>query len=340
MRVKNFLYIIFMVIFAILSYIFIDRGLNVKTRRYVNYQETSDVVYKVYLHDNQEYTQEYLNMGERYISEIVNSINFDISYKNLFSKNINGYYSYDAIANLIIYEGDVDDIVFKKKYVVLDSKTEVLNQNDIKDINILLNAIIDYDEYKEEFIRFSNKYQLGVSGYLEVNFNIHENLQFQGINNLVTDDKVIKVIIPISYDTFRINVINNNNNISNYYDFSTKEKINYLFLLFGAFSLSLSISFLALVVRDVYFVSKKQSDYRKELKKILLQYDQIIVNVKKFYNKKKYNLIYVDSFKELLDVYNKIENPISFRELKKNYEAIFVITNEDDAWIYRMTSNK
>ena len=46
----------------------------------------------------------------------------------------------------------------------------------------------------------------------------------------------------------------------------------------------------------------------------------------------------LDSFKELIDVYDKVGMPISFKEIKKNYESIFLIIEEDNAWIYRMLS--
>ena len=111
-------------------------------------------------------------------------------------------------------------------------------------------------------------------------------------------------------------------------------------IILGAFSLSVGISFLALTIRNMVMASKEQFNYGRELKKILNEHEDKIVNVKRFYNKKKYNLIYVDSFKELLDVYDKVGNPISYREVKKNEEAIFLMTDEDDAWIYRMVAKK
>ena len=74
--------------------------------------------------------------------------------------------------------------------------------------------------------------------------------------------------------------------------------------------------------------------------KNLKRYLKIIENVNKLYNKKKYNLIYVDSFIELMDVYNRVESPISFKEIEKNKEAIFLIIENDNAWIYRLVNKK
>ena len=52
----------------------------------------------------------------------------------------------------------------------------------------------------------------------------------------------------------------------------------------------------------------------------------------------KCHLIYVDDFNELMDVYNKIKSPITYREVKKNVETIFLITDGDNAWIYKMVN--
>ena len=41
-----------------------------------------------------------------------------------------------------------------------------------------------------------------------------------------------------------------------------------------------------------------------------------------------------------MDVHNKTNYPISFRETKKNYESIFVIIDYDNAWIYRLVADK
>lgn len=93
-----------------------------------------------------------------------------------------------------------------------------------------------------------------------------------------------------------------------------------------------------MVIRQFVYLYKQQSKYNKELKRILSKYDDNIVRIKRFYISKKYNMIYVDSFKELMDVCNKKNKMISFKEVKRNSEAIFVIVDEDDAWIYKMVS--
>ena len=338
-KIRDILYVIFMLLFAIFAYIFIDRGINLKTKNYINYQENSDILYRVYLLKNDFYDQDYLNMNERYVSEFVSNIDFNFKYKILFTNYVNGYYTYNVKAVLNAYQDSITDIVWKNEYVLVNNTTEILNQEN-KGININKNASVDFLKYKKELDRFKEETGINVSGYLEVYFNLEENFDFRRMDNVIKENKTMKAVIPLSYNTFRINTENNiGNNISNYYNFTKNERVNYLLLVFGAFCVALSCAFLALVIKDLIVILNKESRYSRDLKKIFNEYGDIIVKVKRFYNKKKYNLIYVNSFQELLDVYNKVRNPISYREIKEKYESIFLLIDEDNAWIYRMIAD-
>ena len=338
-KIRPILYTVLMFLFIILSYIFIYGGINTKSKEYIKYQEDSDIEYRVYLKNNDLYDKEYLNMGDKYISELVDYINFDISYKNLFEKDINGFYSYNVDATLVAYEDDINDSLWEKEYKILEDKVVVLDKNNINEINISDKMMIDYDIYKNEIDNFINEYGIDVSGYLSLRFNINTMLNFSNINKDIEDNRSIEVIIPIVDSTFRINILNEYDDINNYYDFSNKKVVNYLFIIFGMISGIVALILFILVLIEIRLISFSQSKYRKNLRKILSEYDDKIVNVKRFYNKKKYNLIYVDSFSELMDVYNKVGSPISFKEVKKNYESIFLIIDDDNAWIYRMIAS-
>lgn len=336
MRFKDYIYIFSMIIFSILAYLLFDRAINVKTKTTVDYQTYNDISYKVYLHKNDEYQGRYQKMNERYLTSLVDNINFDFNYQRIFSKDMSGYYSYDVVGVLHGYTDDINDDIWTKEYKIIDNRTSVINQNNVKSLDINDRAIIDFDNIKKDLDMFSQKYNLELHGYLEVNFVFKQNLNFNGIDKIFSDEDKIVAVIPLTYDTFKINIRDDIKAIDNYYDFSTKTSVNYFLVILAAFSLSMAISFLALVIREMVISTDGKTKYNRELKNILNTYDDKIVKIKKFYNKKKYNLIYVDSFNELLDVYNTVGSPISFREVKKNEEALFIIIDEDKAWIYQL----
>ena len=340
MRKKDLVYIILMVFFMTLAYFLFDRGFNARTKIIVNYKEDSNLLYRVYLHDNKDIKDEYLDMNKRYITKLVDNIGFTFTYDNLFSSQVFGYYSYDVNGILYVYDNDSNDLLIKNDYPLIEKKTFVLNENNIKKISIEDKFLLDYDKYLLEFYDISDNYDIDINGYLELTFNVYENLLFDGIDKEVKDGNTITVMIPLDSNTFKISVSKELENTDSYYDFSTKEKINYIFLLLGSLMMALGISFMALVVRQIVITYFSISKYEKEMKSIFHEYDDIIVKVKRFYNNKNYNLIYVDSFDELIDVYKKVGNPISYREIKKNREAIFILMDEDNAWIYRMINEK
>lgn len=339
MKVRNILYIFLMIIFIVLAYLFFDRGINVKTKIFVTYQEKSDITYKVYLHDNDIYSKRYLNMNERYLANLVDDIDINFVYNSLFSRELNGYYTYSVTSALVGYTDDINESLFRKEDILLN-KTVPLNQNNLSEIKINDKVIIDYDKYFNELKKYNDEYNTKISGYLEVLMKINENLDFFGNERIIKDAKEMKLIIPLSYETFKISIQNDNNNVDKYYDFSKKEKINFIFLVIGAFCLSVGISFFALTIRNMINESHDEINYRKELQRIINNNSEILVKVKKFYSKHKYNLIYVASFAELMDAYRRVENPISYKEVKKNEETIFLMIDEDNAWIYRLVKNK
>lgn len=340
MKKKTVMYIILAAIFFVFTYLFVDRGLNTMIKINIPYQEKSNINYKVILKDNQVYDDKVLDMGKNYISKLVDDIEINFDYKVIFNKYISGYYSYGVSSSLVAYEDDINDPLWEREYKELEDQVKVVNQNKVLEINAQDKVIIDYDKYKKMIEDFKNDYGIDVSGYLLVKVRVHMMNSFQGIDNDIEDEKIIKIIIPLTYDTFKIRVINDYNKIDSYYEFTKKSNVNYLFLVIGALNFSLGVASLSVIIKEMIEVSKREGKYKRELKRILKNYEEEIVNVTRMYNTKDYNLIYVDSFEELLDVYKRVESPISFKEMDKHKKAIFLIIEEDNAWIYQLINEK
>lgn len=340
MKKRSIIYITLMVLFFILSYLFIDRGINTHTKEYVYYSNDNDLTYNVYLKDNDMFDNNKLSMGGSYITNLVDHIDFLFKFNNVYSDNLSGYYKYLVTAKLNIYEKESMNLLLTKEYTLLPETASVIDQNDIKKIKVNDAVTLNYDKYIQEINKFKTQYNPSIVGYLDIEFKLITEISFSKFNNVQKDNTIINANIPLTNDIFKININNTKKKIDNYYDFSKRNKINYMFLILGALSVSISLAILSVIIKELIDISNKESKYNKELKKILKQYSNNIINVKKFYNKKKYNLIYVDSFEELIDVYKKTNYPISFREIKKNYESIFIIIDDDNAWIYRLIADK
>lgn len=332
MKKRMVFYTIISMIFMILSYLFIVSGIDMKTKIYVKYQQVDDISYVVNLLPNTVYENDYLNMGGNYIGSLVKDIDLDLKYNLIYARNITGYYVYNLKGTLVASEGE--DILWEKNYDLLADKVTVLDQNKVKDIRVKDKTSIDYQKYVNEINDFNKKYNMEVSGVLLVSFKLKTTLDFTGFKNTYDDTKEVKMVIPVTNEVFKIKILDDNKEFDSYNEMTNKEGVNYLFLVFGALCLSVGIAFLMVVIKNLLEINNKENKYVKELKKILNEHGDEIVNVYEFNNAKKYNLIYVDSFKELLDVYDKVDSPISFKELKKNQKAVFLIIENDNAWIY------
>ena len=331
MYFRSVLYAILMVIFGVFAYEFLNSGFNTKTRIKVDYDNSSDVYYKVnYLDDSYNSVD-----NDKYIASMVDYIDISYDYSNILSEYVSGYYKYSVDSYLIAYEDDITDSLWKREYPLVEEKVMLLDENKINSVKIDDSFKVDFKKFKEEINEFIDDYDIDISGYLHIRINVLELLNFNNLDTEYADNKVITINIPLTDDIFKISV-NNIVDKDSHYEFSNKVTMNMVFLVIGAFCLSISLALMIMVIKQFKNIYNRQSEYNRELKRILSKYDDCIVRIKRFYVTKKYNLIYVDSFDELMDVYNNKNKLISFKEVKKNSEAMFVIIDDDDAWIYKL----
>lgn len=261
--------------------------------------------------------------------------NIDINYifKSIFSEKVNAKYYYSVTSYLHAYESDIDDVIWFRKYVIDKNKTYEVNKSNYLEIKDSVK--IDYKKYNNELKEFLTTQNITGSGYLEV--------QIKFIDSLDGKEKITKVPktinITIMMDGSNSIVVNNILNKDSYYKFDKHNLINFVFMLLSMLCFAASVSMIYLIVKQFKIISDRQNKYTNVVKNILSKYDYCIVKVNKLYVSKKYNMIYVDSFLELLDVYNSKNTMISYKEVKRGMESIFVIIDSNDAWIYKLTSD-
>ena len=117
-----------------------------------------------------------------------------------------------------------------------------------------------------------------------------------------------------------------------------KKVKNYYFLFIGIGTLMLSVLMLTSLIIKIIKDDKQQSLYIKELKKILHDYGDIIVEVKKAPKISKEKSSEVKSFNELVNAQIELRSPIVFSEVIKNELGLFVIFNNNHAYYYSIKS--
>lgn len=324
------------IILLIATYASFTQSVKINSKKAdIVYTETGKVDYKVYLKDNDYYESSYLGSGMQYVASLIKTINVKFNYEMHASSDIVFNSNYKILAELQITERDAPSKVLYKKSEDLVTPTNI----SVTDNNIVINEEIDidYDKYNNIVNTYKRDLGLVVSSELKVSLinETKKTYEKEEVNNL----NKLQLVIPLSEATLNIkmdaNEINNTNTLGNTKNLF-KIKNTFLFiicvllLLVTIFNISL----------DVYIYLKflKKDIYRTKVKKLLSDYDRLIVKGKVDIDENKYNnKIITEDFKELVDAAQNLNQPILFYETIPNEKCFFIVIKDDTLYKYRLT---
>lgn len=318
------------------SYIFINKSIVIQEAKNVSYEEHGNTDYKVFLKDNIYYEDKYLDKNMSYIANLIDYISVDYNYKFKADTLFDGEYSYKIRADLEILNAENKTLFFTKKYDLIKEKTFTIeNQNEY---NIVENIKIDYDHYNSLANGFKSSYGVDTESNLIVYLDLYRNIDQNSINNPnINGNGTIKLTIPLSEKAINIKMdsmeINNKNVITSLDDYYL-EDIKYLII--GIISLIVSLYLFIKIVKRLSRLSISPTDYDKTLKKILNQYDRLIVTTSSMPNLEKNNIIKLKEFVELLDAKDNLHKPIFFIEVTPHQKAYFFIQDDDNIILFTL----
>ena len=321
---------------VVTSYIFINKSIVIQEAKNVSYEEHGNTDYKVFLKDNIYYEDKYLDKNMSYIANLIDYISVDYNYKFKADTLFDGEYSYKIRADLEILNAENKTLFFTKKYDLIKEKTFTIeNQNEY---NIVENIKIDYDHYNSLANGFKSSYGVDTESNLIVYLDLYRNIDQNSINNPnINGNGTIKLTIPLSEKAINIKMdsmeINNKKVITSLDDYYL-EDIKYLII--GIISLIVSLYLFIKIVKRLSRLSISPTDYDKTLKKILNQYDRLIVTTSSMPNLEKNNIIKLKEFVELLDAKDNLHKPIFFIEVTPHQKAYFFIQDDDKIILFTL----
>lgn len=321
---------------VVTSYIFINKSIVIQEAKNVSYEEHGNTDYKVFLKDNIYYEDKYLDKNMSYIANLIDYISVDYNYKFKADTLFDGEYSYKIRADLEILNAENKTLFFTKKYDLIKEKTfTIQNQNEY---NIVENIKIDYDHYNSLANGFKSSYGVDTESNLIIYLDIYRNIDQNSINNPnINGNETIKLTIPLSEKAINIKMdsmeINNKNVITSLDDYYL-EDIKYLII--GVISLIVSLYLFIKIVKRLSRLSISPTDYDKTLKKILNQYDRLIVTTSSMPDLEKNNIIKLKEFVELLDAKDNLHKPIFFIEVTPHQKAYFFIQDDDKIILFTL----
>ena len=100
-------------------------------------------------------------------------------------------------------------------------------------------------------------------------------------------------------------------------------------------SLIISIITFICIIKLIIIKLPRKSKYEKKLKKILREYDRLIVETTTLFDENS-NIIKINDFNELLDVRDNLKLPIMYFNVSKGKKSYFYIKNNDDIYLYEL----
>lgn len=340
MNKKKIIKIIFFIVITMLFIIFIGLTFNNKKEntiknQIVNYKEQSNTKYLVYLKENNFFTNPFLEQGGIYITSLIDYLDIDFNYKINFSKNVSGSCKYYIKGIISATKQNSQTSYWNKEYILKEE--EVITLNNLDYININSNIKINYDYYNDILLEFRKTFNLSLDGNLKIVLIIENNIEEK---NIYQKESLVSLEIPLTKKTIEVPISINDINNSSYFEKETYKNNSYeiIYMIISSILLLLSSIGLIYIFRIIILDYRNNNIYERKLRKILKEYDSIIVTLSNDLDLANLKRIYVKSFNELIDAHSEVRQPINYIE-KDNFSK-FILINNDVYWCYILRKGK
>ena len=328
-----------LMIFGVFATIF---GFNTKKIVSINYSDQGTIDYRVYLKENRFFDTPYLPAGRTYITNLINYLDVDMNYELYFDEPVNVNYSYYYVATISAAKNSNTPTANKNEYWSKDyNLTEQVDKtlSDARNIGISQNLKIDYNKYNQILSDFKSTYSLSATGTLKVAMVLNGEIVSSKFDSPIPlEYNEVYLSIPLTEQSVEASVVGSTGEMQSHSN--THEQNNdcfgYLVLrILGILAIVISI----LACTYAWLVRKRKTNaqrYDNTVKHLIGSYDSIVVEVNERPKTAGLNVLTVNRFDELLDVYNSIHLPISCYRDGKTTE--FVIVGEHMAWKYSVST--
>ncbi len=333
-RKKIISFIFAIVILFILSIVFLGLFFKNNKVKYVKYNESSNIDYKVFLKKNDFFEDKYLVSDKQYISTLIDYISANFKYTlSLDEKNVTYKYSYRVVANVNVQDKSTKKNIYNYSDTLISSKSL---SSDKKSLTISEDVDIDYNKYNDLISKFVSTYDVGDAvSSLTVNMYVSVIGSCEDFNDS-KNESVMTLTIPLTTKTMGIDLSNDLVNTEDNLMLCTKpSSVKYLYLIIsGVFALSGVICIVSMVMYTNKTRTAK-SVYQKELKKILNNYSPYIQKVNGSFNLRGYQVLRINMFTDMLEIRDTLQQPILMIENEKRDGVFFIIpSNTKILYVY------
>ena len=279
---------------------------------YVSFEEKGSVLYHAYLANNEYYEEAYLNGNHAYVSELIDKMDAQFSYRlEMDTEDVTYRYQYRVDAQLIIADKESGAAIYNPVETVLGSTEQTFTG---KVLCIDPKVDIDYKYYNERAQKFISTYNLrNVTAELQVTMFV----DVVGVSESFAQDSTgqysIMVQIPLNQTTLKpvtSSTIPTGPQQVLAHANTHKTVFKVLAIILGILDGLCLIGTVAFVIltRDEHI------DYARKVQKLLNNYKSYIQKIRNPLDESEYQVLLVDTFNEMLEIRDTLQNPILMYE--------------------------
>ena len=322
-----------LIILFIFVVIFLFLGFKKSDSIKYTYKENNSVDYKVFLKENSYFDVPYLEKNKTYITSLIDYIDSTFNYNIVFNNQVSGNINYRLVAKIEANKANNETgNYWTKEYELTSLKTDNIQSK--KDYSIQVKSNIDYNQYNDLLNSFINEYGLQTESILKVYLEVTGNVTVDNTNDKFDVNSEVSLTVPLSKLAVEGKIETSNINIEKEVKKEENETIRTIFRILSVVVILVFCYYLYQYIRTERNRDKHLT-YRNKIRKINNDYDGVITKVKKA-NITNLNIIDVEAFDDLLNVYTSIREPINFQY--GNEKSIYFIINNNSCYIY--TINK
>ena len=336
--IKPFVAAIFASILLVAGSLLTILGFNTREQVAITYSDQGAIDYRVYLKENRFFDTPYLTAGRTYITNLIDYLDIDMSYSLSFDDAVDLNYNYYYVATISAAKDTGTASADKgeywsKTYKLTDATAKTAT--DTHNLSISQNLKVNYADYNQILSDFKSTYSLAATGTLKIAMVLEGEIVSAKFDEpLPLEYSEVYLSIPLTEQSVEASVVGSTGDMQSH---STSKEINKDNFSYLAMRILGIIMIIASVLGFAFaWLTRKQKTsaarYDNAVKHLVGSYDSIIVEVNERPKTAGLNVLTVNRFDELLDVYNSIHLPISCYRGDKKTE--FIIVGEHMAWEY------
>ena len=292
---------------------------------YVYYTEKGGVDYRVYLSDNEFYTEEYLDKNHAYVASLIDHVSADFNYwLKLDSAEANYLYTYEIEGQLLIKDKDSGAALYDPTYPIKSVKEAPKRGSGL---SIKETVEIDFHEYDELARRYVNELNLsGVTATFFVRMRVNVLGDSDEFAEESTNQYVVELQIPLLRATVNMKSTATVAQEENKILISDDDTVTVLRVVAIVLAI-LSVLMIAFLIGFMILSRDKHIDYSKKVKRVLANYRSYVQKITDEFDTTDYQILHVDTVKELLEIRDTLQIPILMYENDDRTCSRFFIVN-------------